>query len=79
MHRHTGLSIFPSSTVSDLRGDEHTRTWQVTCGAGHVVLLPVDDGEDVQDFGPADLDRLRKLVVPDAAHPEPQETGEGSA
>ena len=49
----------------------NAQTWRIRCEDGHVVLLPVDHGDDIAEFGAPctfdnhdhrDMDRLRSLV-----------------
>lgn len=46
-------AIYLADTAEDLRNpaSAHTTTWHVTCEAGHIVLVPIDSGEDIYDFG----------------------------
>lgn len=45
-------AIYLSDTAEMLRdpAGAHTTTWRVECEAGHVVLLPPDDGDDYHHF-----------------------------
>ena len=40
----------------------YASTWSVDCEAGHTVLVPVDDAEDMHPFEAGDLARLRELL-----------------
>lgn len=45
-------AIYLSDTDDSLRdpGSAHATTWHVECEAGHIVLLPPDDGDDYHEF-----------------------------
>jgi len=53
VHHSADIPILRGSSVDDLADPTAaiTQTWEVGCTEGHVILLPVDDGEDSHRFG----------------------------
>jgi hypothetical protein len=50
-------AVFLGDTVDDLAaGEHHTATWEVSCDAGHILLLPPDTAADSYIFGECDCD-----------------------
>lgn len=62
-------AVYLSDTVTELADPKgaHSTAWQVDCGAGHTVLLPVDDGSDGEPFGACFCEGVPELMA-DCGH-----------
>jgi hypothetical protein len=58
-------AIFLADTADELADPDgaHTASWEVSCEAGHVVLLPPDTAEDAYVFGECDCDGEPELLA----------------
>src|SRR5579862_3395954 len=66
--------LYASFTEEDLRGcrgDEFT-SWEIRCEAGHVILLPLDNGDENHEFGVCRCDPA-DVAVDGHAEPCPQD------
>jgi hypothetical protein len=82
IERSEGGAVYLSDSAFDLSVRDHTSTWQVKCGGGHTVLVPLDTGQDSFTFGECAIhekneahddscDDLARLRLVTAAEPTP--------